>query len=124
MKLHDAIATGITHLSKNLLRSGLSILGTSIGVASVLCMIAVGDGAKEIVSKDIEALGVQTKSISGPAHPFGNADDSKLLMSDIHLKTHERLKQNVRMFYYFCRKMNDTVPISLAAKTVDIPVHI
>lgn len=55
--LHDAIATGITHLSQNLLRTGLSILGIFIGIASVLCMIAIGDGAKEIVKKDIEALG-------------------------------------------------------------------
>lgn len=57
MKLHDAIVTGITHLSQNLFRTVLSILGISIGIASVLCMIAIGDGAKEIVNKDIEALG-------------------------------------------------------------------
>lgn len=57
MKLHDALAAGIAHLSQNRLRTGLSILGILIGIASVLCMIAIGDGAKVIIAKDIETLG-------------------------------------------------------------------
>ena len=46
MKLRDAIAAGILHLSQNRLRAGLSILGIFIGIASVLCMMAIGDSAK------------------------------------------------------------------------------
>ena len=57
MKLHDAIAAGIAHIFQNRLRSGLSILGIFIGIASVLCMIAIGDGAKQLLAKDIEKLG-------------------------------------------------------------------
>ena len=44
MKFHDAIIAGITHILQNRLRAALSILGILIGVASVLCMIAIGDG--------------------------------------------------------------------------------
>lgn len=57
MKLRDAIAAGITHLTQNRLRAGLSILGIFIGIASVLCMMAIGDGAKKIISDGIETLG-------------------------------------------------------------------
>ncbi len=57
MKRHDTIAAGIAHLAQNRLRAGLSILGIFVGIASVLCMIAIGDGAKEIIEKDIETLG-------------------------------------------------------------------
>ena len=57
MKLYDAIVTGITSLWQNKLRAALSVLGIFIGIASVLCMIAIGGGAKEIVVKDIEKLG-------------------------------------------------------------------
>ena len=57
MKFHDAIRAGIAHLVQNKLRAGLSILGIFIGIASVLCMIAIGDGAKLIVAQDIETLG-------------------------------------------------------------------
>lgn len=57
MKIHDAIASGFTHLQQNKLRAGLSILGIHIGIASVLCMIAIGDGAKKIIADDLEKLG-------------------------------------------------------------------
>ena len=48
---------GIHHIQQNRMRAGLSILGIFIGIASVLCMMAVGDGAKKIVTDDIEKLG-------------------------------------------------------------------
>lgn len=57
MKFHDAIAAGITHIFQNRLRAVLSILGILIGTASVLCMIAIGDGAKQIIREDIDKLG-------------------------------------------------------------------
>ena len=57
MKIRDSVATGILHLSQNRLRAGLSILGIFIGIASVLCMIAIGDGAKLLIAKDLEKLG-------------------------------------------------------------------
>jgi putative ABC transport system permease protein len=41
----------------NKLRSGLTILGLTIGVASVIVLIAVGNGSSRAVSAQIEALG-------------------------------------------------------------------
>ena len=57
MKFSDAIATGMRHIQENRLRAGLSILGIFIGIASVLCMMAIGDGAKQIIADDIEKIG-------------------------------------------------------------------
>ena len=57
MRSHDAIAAGIVHHLQNRLRAGLSILGICIGIASVLCMMAIGDGANLLIAKDIEKLG-------------------------------------------------------------------
>ena len=61
MKFYDALAVGIQHIQQNKLRAGLSILGIFIGIASVLCMIAVGEGTKKIITDDVEKLG-------GPNH--------------------------------------------------------
>lgn len=57
MKLHDAIAVGIRHVQQNRLRSGLSILGTLIGIASVFCMIVIGGGAQKIIADDLDKIG-------------------------------------------------------------------
>ena len=57
MRLRDAIIAGVKPLMENRLRAGLSILGIFIGIAGVLCMVAIGDGAKRILAEDIEKLG-------------------------------------------------------------------
>ena len=57
MKLRDTIITGVKPLVQNRLRAGLSILGIFIGIAGVLCMVAIGDGGKKIIAEDIEKLG-------------------------------------------------------------------
>ena len=57
MKLRDMIAAGVKPVAQNRLRAGLSILGIFIGIAGVLCMIAIGEGAKKIIAEDIEKLG-------------------------------------------------------------------
>ena len=57
MKPLDVIAAGVKPLAQNRLRAGLSVLGIFIGIAGVLCMIAIGDGAKKIIAEDIEKLG-------------------------------------------------------------------
>lgn len=57
MKFGDVIDLGISSIWHNKLRAGLSILGILIGNASVICMIGIGDGAKQIIADDIEKLG-------------------------------------------------------------------
>ena len=69
MNCRDAVAAGIAHLSQNRLRAGLSILGILIGIASVLCMMAIGDGGKKIIADGLETLGgidqVQLRNLYG-----------------------------------------------------------
>ena len=57
MKWHDIFTTAITNLAQNRFRVALSILGIFIGVASVLCMIAIGNGGEKIIADDLERLG-------------------------------------------------------------------
>ena len=57
MKLRDAITSGVNHILQNRLRAGLSILGILIGIASVLCMMAIGDGANQLIADDLERMG-------------------------------------------------------------------
>ena len=57
MSLFEGLSIGITAIRNNKMRSLLTILGIIIGIAAVLAMIAIGDGAKEIVLQDAEKLG-------------------------------------------------------------------
>ena len=57
MRIVEAVSVGISAMRNNKMRSLLTMLGIIIGVASVLAMIAIGDGAKEIVRQDAQKLG-------------------------------------------------------------------
>ena len=96
MKFHEAIAAGIKHIQENNRRAGLSILGIFIGIASVLCMMAIGDGAKQIIADDIEKIGGQIKSNSGHVLLFGDGGESAALPSTTQLVTLVQLRQNAR----------------------------
>lgn len=57
MRLFEGLFVGVHAIRSNKMRSLLTMLGIIIGVASVLAMIAIGDGAKEIVLRDAQKLG-------------------------------------------------------------------
>jgi macrolide transport system ATP-binding/permease protein len=51
------LAAAAQAIGRNKMRSGLTTLGVFIGVAALIVMVAVGDGASEAVRKQIESLG-------------------------------------------------------------------
>jgi putative ABC transport system permease protein len=67
----ETVRTALGGIVANKLRSGLTILGMTIGVASVIVLIAVGNGSSKAVQASIEGLGsnvlmvMATPSIGG-----------------------------------------------------------
>ena len=57
MKLYEGISTGLAAILQEKMRSALTMLGIVIGVAAVLAMLAIGDGAKRIVTQEFEKFG-------------------------------------------------------------------
>ncbi len=57
MHIVEGISIGISAIRINKLRSLLTTLGIIIGVAAVLAMIAIGDGAKTLVLDEVERFG-------------------------------------------------------------------
>ena len=51
------LATAAQAIGRNKTRSGLTMLGVFIGVAALIAIVAVGEGANEAVRKQIESLG-------------------------------------------------------------------
>jgi putative ABC transport system permease protein len=52
-------------ITANKLRSGLTILGMTIGVASVIVLIAVGNGSSKAVQSQIQSLGTNVLLVQG-----------------------------------------------------------
>ncbi len=81
------LAAAAQAIGRNKMRSALTMLGVFIGVAALIVMVAVGDGASEEVQKQIESLGSNVVvilpgavSTSGIRAGFGSA--STLTVAD------------------------------------------
>ncbi|GIM93786.1 ABC transporter permease [Paractinoplanes toevensis] len=64
MSFAEIIRFALRGLAANKLRSGLTMLGILIGVASVILLVAVGNGSAKAVSDRISALGTNTLTVS------------------------------------------------------------
>ncbi|MDX6607345.1 MAG: putative transport system permease protein [Solirubrobacterales bacterium] len=72
--IRETLRTAVASLGANKLRSALTVLGMTIGVASVIVLVAVGNGSSAAVQSSIERLGTNVllvMSTSGPSGPGG-----------------------------------------------------
>ena len=74
MTLAETLRIALAGIGANKLRSGLTILGMTIGVAAVIVLVAVGNGSKKQVQAGIDALGSNVLIVqaqNGPGGPGG-----------------------------------------------------
>lgn len=71
MKLEVAVRSAFEALVANPLRSFLTMLGIMIGVASVMAMMAISEGAARRVDEQIQALGASTLTLRPGAQRRG-----------------------------------------------------
>ena len=63
MSLGELLGLGLQALSRNRMRSALTVLGIVIGVAAVIATLAIGQGAREAVQAQIRSLGANTLTV-------------------------------------------------------------
>ena len=81
MKTIDILEETYAALTGNKVRTGLTMLGIVIGIASVIALVAIGNGAKASIASSIDSLGSNllivspgaTKSFGGPSAGRGSA---------------------------------------------------
>ncbi|MDR3460931.1 MAG: ABC transporter permease [Beijerinckiaceae bacterium] len=82
------MAVAMQAIARNKMRSALTMLGVFIGVAALIAMVAVGQGANEAVRKQIESLGTNLLVIVPGATQTsgiraGSGSASTLTMGDV-----------------------------------------
>jgi putative ABC transport system permease protein len=73
MNLSELLLLGLQALSRNRMRSALTVLGIVIGVAAVIATLAIGQGAREAVQAQIRNLGANTLTVLSGTVTAGGA---------------------------------------------------
>ncbi|MBN8609696.1 MAG: ABC transporter permease [Deltaproteobacteria bacterium] len=71
MRLRDALRSALQSLRGNRMRTALTALGTIIGVASVVVVLAIGEGAQASVTDRVRALGTNLLTVRPGVGGFG-----------------------------------------------------
>jgi len=90
MKIKNLIKAAIRSLKKNKMRSFLTMLGIIIGVASVIAMIAIGQGSKSSIQAQISTLGTNVLMIWPQASSSGGVrmeagSSQKMTLEDVKI---------------------------------------
>ncbi len=80
----EATRTALRALRANVFRAILTLLGIVIGVASVIAMLAIGDGAKQKVVDQISAMGTNLLTVRpGAPNQRGRDTTATLVIEDV-----------------------------------------
>ncbi|HTW98112.1 MAG TPA: ABC transporter permease [Acidimicrobiales bacterium] len=86
----DNFVVAVRGTTSNKLRSALTMLGVLIGVASVIILVAVGNGSRAAVAASLKSLGTNTLTVSstgrfgrGPATGGTQSQQSDLTQQDV-----------------------------------------
>lgn len=96
MKLYDLLQEALITLRTNKARSGLTILGIVIGIASVIAMISIGQGAQGQIQSSIESIGSNLLTVSpGAQMGFGGVRTSRGQITTLTLEDAEAIANEI-----------------------------
>ncbi len=74
MLFFDILKTALKGLRAHTSRSALTILGIVIGVASIILVVSLGEGAQNLILNQIRGVGSKTIAVVPGKHPKGPSD--------------------------------------------------
>jgi len=100
MKLINLIKIAFKAIVLNKMRTLLTMLGIIIGVASVIAMLAIGEGSKESIRTTISSMGSNMITIRPGADDRGPARGSGGNVQTLTLQDYEEIKEQATLLSY------------------------
>ena len=95
MNYGNLIIIALRALSNNKLRGFLTMLGIIIGVSSVISMLAIGEGSKRSIEKQIEELGANMIVVNPTNAMVGGIRQNGVIVQTLELKDYQAIMSEV-----------------------------
>lgn len=123
MSVRDLLAFAFGALRGHRLRTGLSLLGVAIGVASVVILTSLGEGARLFVSEEFQSLGTNLLILlPGKTDTTGTLPVAGGVTHDLTLDDLEAIKRRVGSVRYAAPIVTGTVKAETEGRTRDVIV--
>ncbi len=108
MNLTNLLKIALRALNSNKFRGFLTMLGIIIGVASVITMLAIGQGSKLSIQEQISKMGSNMMMIDPGAGMFGGARVSASSMQTLKMADYESILRNCKYVSYLTPVVNSS----------------
>ena len=96
MNILNLFKVSLRAIASNKMRSFLSMLGIIIGVAAVIIMMAIGQGSKESIRKELSTMGTNLLTIRPGADMRGGVRQDPSAMQTLKMADYERILREKR----------------------------
>ena len=117
------VTTAFRILGRNRLRAGLTVLGIVIGVAAVIAMISIGQGAKAAVRAQIASMGTNVIIILPGATTMGGVRGSQGSAANLTVADAQDLKKKIPLLTDTGWGKRDVMQIVYGNKNWNAPVN-
>ncbi len=93
MILKHSFKTAVIGLKTHKMRSALTVLGIVIGVAAIILVMSLGEGAQNLIISQIQGIGSKTIAIVPGRHPKGPSDIVQTFSDSLKEKDLESLQK-------------------------------
>jgi len=94
VSLYDLFHETLLSVTTNKVRSSLTILGIVVGIASVILMVAIGQGSQATITESIKSAGSNLLTVQSGGRSFGAFGNVQRVQSESTAQTTTGLKQS------------------------------
>ena len=118
MNISNLFKIALKAITANKLRSFLTALGIIIGVASVIAMLAIGQGSKRSIRKQISEMGSNMIMIHPGADMRGGVRRDPEEMQTLKIEDYESIRDEARYISAVSPTVNSSGPVSYTHLTL------
>jgi putative ABC transport system permease protein len=123
MNFINLLKVAVKALANNKFRSFLSMLGIIIGVAAVIVMMAIGQGSKESVRKNISQMGTNIIMIRPGADMRGGVRQDPSAMQTLKMEDYEAIKNETQYITYVSPEVSSSGQVIYGSNNTNTSVY-
>lgn len=116
MRIQNLIKVAIASIKRNKLRSFLTMLGIIIGVASVIAMLAIGEGSNESIKTQISSMGTNLIIVHPTSSSKGGVQQGRTMSQTLTLSDVEYVKNNCDLITAVSPEINSSGQVISGSK--------
>ena len=123
MNFINLLKVAVKALANNKFRSFLSMLGIIIGVAAGIVMMAIGQGSKESVRKNISQMGTNIIMIRPGADMRGGVRQDPSAMQTLKMEDYEAIKNETQYITYVSPEVSSSGQVIYGSNNTNTSVY-